>query len=244
MRLDVSKKRKDMEISAIPRFEAASVAIAPPTATATEDFVNKRIKTSSRATAVPKMEYSSLEEGNPFLEIEHDSDLLHKVILQMALISEGKETKRTVVEPVSPVISEGFYWRDYPILEEILFDNMKNYYNMSSQNRQSRHQQEFNNRLVSSIRDAARENGYQFHPSFNDKRLRDRIRCFYKTHLQNAKKRVSTDFVPGKIFRAPQLIPLLFVAVGNASKASELSYSPVSFAHLHSLCQAKYERGR
>ena len=131
-------------------------------------------------------------EGNPFIELENDEELLQKVILQMALISESKETKRVVTEPVSNTIGEGFYWRDYPVLEEILFDNMKNYYNMSSQNRQSRHQQEFNNRLVVSIRQAAADCGYDFEPAFNDKRLRDRIRCFYKTHLQNAKKRLAT----------------------------------------------------
>ncbi|KAL7559934.1 hypothetical protein ACA910_008256 [Epithemia clementina (nom. ined.)] len=148
----------------------------------------KRTKTVRAGSRKPNVR----DEGNPFVELERDEELLQKVILQMALISESKEAKRVVTEPVSSTIGEGFYWRDYPVLEEILFDNMKNYYNMSSQNRQSRHQQEFNNRLVASIREAALENGFDFDPSFNDKRLRDRIRCFYKTHLQNAKKRLAT----------------------------------------------------
>ena len=160
----------------------------PPVVPTEEEAPPKRTKL---VRSLP-VKASNHDEGNPFMELEMDEELLQKVILQMALISESKETKRVVSEPVSSIIGEGFYWRDYPVLEEILFDNMKNYYNMSSQNRQSRHQQEFNNRLVASIRHAALENGFTFDPSFNDKRLRDRIRCFYKTHLQNAKKRLAT----------------------------------------------------
>jgi hypothetical protein len=153
----------------------------------------KRTKAASKKSFT-KEDAAKLDPSNPFLEILHDEELHQKVVLQMALINDGKEVskKQETAEPVSNVIGEGFYWRDYPVLEEILYDNMANYYSMSAQNRQSRHQQEFNNALVDSVRHSALEIGLAFDPTFTDKRLRDRIRCFYKTHLQNAKKRLAT----------------------------------------------------
>jgi hypothetical protein len=134
------------------------------------------------------------EPNNPFVQLVNNEHLYYRIILLMTLEAENKEPKKQdeSYEPVSKTITEGFYWRDYPELESLLYRNMDSYYSVSVTNRQSRVQQNFNNHMVSTIRQTAQAAGYSFDPSFSDKRLRDRIRCFYKTHLQNAKKRLAT----------------------------------------------------
>ena len=187
-----SKKRK------AALFKGKSGQLQQPQPGGGHGEANKRPKPPTKK-GMTLEEASKLDPSNPFLEILQDEDLHQKVVLQMALINDGKEVMTQHkkqhddnAKPVAKVIGEGFYWRDYPALEEILYDNMANYYSMSAQNRQSRHQQEFNNALVESVRQRALDQGLSFDPGFTDKRLRDRIRCFYKTHLQNAKKRLAT----------------------------------------------------
>jgi len=137
---------------------------------------------------------SKLGENNPFVQLLNDEDLYHQVILLMTLEAETKDLKKPTdpQDPISRVIGEGFKWRDYPQLEQILYDKMVQYYSISVSSRQSKQQQQFNNQMVASIRKAATASGCSFVHDFTDKKLRDRIRCFYKTHLQNAKKRLAT----------------------------------------------------
>ena len=79
-----------------------------------------------------------------------------------------------------------------PFASTVLKNHMAKYYDLSTTKCQSAQQQAFNNDLVILVRGVAKERGWRFHASFTDKSLRDRIRCYYKTHIQNAKKRLRT----------------------------------------------------
>lgn len=74
----------------------------------------------------------------------------------------------------------------------VLKRKMEKYYELSTTKCQSAQQQAFNNNLVVLVKAAAAAQGWKFDSCFSDKSLRDRIRCYYKTHIQNAKKRLKT----------------------------------------------------
>jgi hypothetical protein len=96
------------------------------------------------------------ENVNPFDEILRDPDLYRALVLVMALDREPKGTdNKDSPEEALTVIKEGFYWKDFPPLERLLFDSMEQYYRLSTNKRQSKQQQAFNNALVENIRATA-----------------------------------------------------------------------------------------
>jgi hypothetical protein len=112
----------------------------------------------------------------------------------MALVRENPRTPPESIPGRGHVLPDGFFWARYPPLENILKKHMAENYRLSMEMCQSVDQQSFNNRLVQEVMAEAESRSWTFDPqSFGDlKILRDRIRCYYKTHIQNAKKRLKT----------------------------------------------------
>ncbi|KAL9182499.1 hypothetical protein ACHAXT_013151 [Thalassiosira profunda] len=116
-----------------------------------------------------------------------------RLLLEMALCRSNPRTPPSCYPAHGTVLADRFHWASYPPLDSILRKHMKEYYELSTDKCQSRDQQEFNNMLVEKIQEEATKYGWEFDPKvFDDKKLRDRVRCFYKTHIQNAKKRLKT----------------------------------------------------
>ena len=174
---------------------------------------------------------------NPFDEIQEDPDLERLVILQMAMqrnqqfqsLTEGPNRDSLPPLPpppkreVSRIIKEGFFWREYPACEQILYNHMDRYYEISAIQKNYKVQQYFNNVLVEEVRKAAHDSGFTVDPEFCDKMLRDRIRCFYKTHLQNAKKRLATLMKHSDSYENQCLVAVFIRCVRNPDLSFEES---------------------
>lgn len=116
-----------------------------------------------------------------------------QLLLSMALTRENPRTAPASYPAKGSVIENGFFWGQFPPLEKVLRSHMEEYYELSIEKCQSRTQQAFNNDLVSRIQEEAKNYGWKFDSNaFDEKKIRDRIRCFFKTHIQNAKKRLKT----------------------------------------------------
>ncbi|GMI20249.1 hypothetical protein TeGR_g8290, partial [Tetraparma gracilis] len=148
------------------------------------------------------------------------------LLLDMALSRDSP--RATLHNPRAGLIRDGFFWGSYPALERVLRASMDEYYELSTAKRQSKEQQVFNNRLVTAIRAVALSNGWAFDPAtFDDKKIRDRIRCFFKTHIQNAKKRLKT-VVKNEHKKSNRL--LVLAAKEPAGKLPRQGTDPASFA--------------
>jgi hypothetical protein len=80
-------------------------------------------------------------------------------------------------------------WKNCPELEKFLIDNREEYLKHSAMNYTSE-QKIYNNKLTERLLEEAKKHGYAFDlVDFNFVAIRDRIRCFYKSYVQNCKKR-------------------------------------------------------
>lgn len=80
-------------------------------------------------------------------------------------------------------------WKNYPELEQFLIDNRDEYLKHSALN-YTQEQKQYNNELTERLLEVAKKHNYEFDPKdFNFVAIRDRIRCYYKSYVQNCKKR-------------------------------------------------------
>lgn len=109
---------------------------------------------------------------------------------------EGKQSKRERESCVGLTTRSGiirstlrkkFSWKLYPELEDHLLKNQEEYFVYSSRN-YTAEQRKYNNGLTRGLLDLASDEGYIFE-DFTFSMVRDRIRCYYKSHSQSAKKK-------------------------------------------------------
>jgi hypothetical protein len=80
-------------------------------------------------------------------------------------------------------------WKNYPELEHFLIENREEYLRHSARN-YTQEQKQYNNDLTERLLDVAAKHNYEFDRNdFNFVAIRDRIRCYYKSYVQNCKKR-------------------------------------------------------
>jgi hypothetical protein len=115
-----------------------------------------------------------------------------QLLLSMVFVRTNPRSPPATWPARGSTIPEGFFWATYPPLETTLKGYMRRYYELSVEKCQSKEQQAFNNDMVTVVKVEASKHEWTFSPNFSDKGLRDRVRCYFKTHIQNAKKRLRT----------------------------------------------------
>ena len=87
------------------------------------------------------------------------------------------------------ILRKKFSWKHYPELERFLISNRDDYLEHSSKN-YTAEQKQYNNWLTERLLEVADQHSYAFDPEdFNFVAIRDRIRCYYKSFVQTARKR-------------------------------------------------------
>ncbi|KAL3938587.1 MAG: hypothetical protein SGBAC_006528 [Bacillariaceae sp.] len=106
----------------------------------------------------------------------------------------------------------------------VLQEHMEEYYNLSTKHTQLPRQLDFNGRLEELVQEAVKRHGWTFHHScFSDRYLRTRIRCYYKSHIQNSKKRIMNLIAnPTKAVNIKRLNQLSALIQSEQNQASQL----------------------
>mmetsp|Transcript_21873 Transcript_21873/g.52044 ORF Transcript_21873/g.52044 Transcript_21873/m.52044 type:complete len:235 (-) Transcript_21873:4423-5127(-) len=141
---------------------------------------------------------SSGEKSSDHLD-HHDWGPTDQKLSLRPLISTGEGTRQSKRKRESHVglttksgiirctLRKKFSWKQYPELEDYLLQNQEEYFEYSSRN-YTAEQRKYNNALTRGLLDLASSEGYVFE-EFTFSMVRDRIRCYYKSHSQSAKKK-------------------------------------------------------
>ena len=193
-----SKKSKTSETTTTTTTittTTTTTSLVSPSNSFSSPTILRKEKPRGRKRAKPSISILTTAEKAASLSrsILNNPSKAKQLLLRMALVRENPRNPRKD-PPRGTTIPNGFFWGAYPSLENILRKHMKKYYDLSTNKRQSRAQQEYNNELVTLVRAEAARMGWKFDESeFNNyRKIRDRIRCFFKTHIQNSKKRLNT----------------------------------------------------
>jgi len=184
---DYGKKRKNESAPTTLKSSAMKVQRKSETQKLKEKIRREKIEQENeKAQAIAKRAAIIAEQTIT------DPIIAKKLLLSMALARENPRSVPQSLPGKDHVVQKSFFWAHYPPLELVLKKHMAEYYELSTHQCQSRQQQAFNNYMVGLVKDVAERQEWKFADSFCDKSLRDRIRCYYKTHIQNAKKRLRT----------------------------------------------------
>ncbi|CAB9501474.1 expressed unknown protein [Seminavis robusta] len=114
-----------------------------------------------------------------------------------AKMEAAEDNKKRSLKPVAvpkgktlkTILRKKFSWKNYPELEAFLITNREEYLRHSALN-YTVQQKQYNNRLTERLLELAAEHGYVFDDvEFSFVTVRDRIRCYFKSYVQSAKKR-------------------------------------------------------
>jgi hypothetical protein len=219
-KVTVSMAKDAIILAAVwPSGQYASIAaIAPPEKVTKQPLapkpkttVNKAKRTRSTKpaaspakptrTATTKLQQQSLPtKKNSSLKVTSVADLMGQMLehcptatkeLYVHMVNTHAQPANRPI-PAPGVLDLSFQWNYFPPLEHIVLKNMARYYELSSRKNHFREQFAFNNMLCQQVNQVAKQYGWELPSDVTTRQVRDRIRCFYKTLIQNAKKRLST----------------------------------------------------
>lgn len=133
---------------------------------------------SQKAAAAKKASAAAAALQDDHHQDHHDDS---KRSLKAVSVPKGKTIKT--------ILRKKFSWKNYPELEAFLIANREEYLRHSALN-YTVQQKQYNNRLTERLLELAAEHGYVFDDvEFSFVTVRDRIRCYFKSYVQSAKKR-------------------------------------------------------
>mmetsp|Transcript_58873 Transcript_58873/g.157371 ORF Transcript_58873/g.157371 Transcript_58873/m.157371 type:complete len:314 (+) Transcript_58873:162-1103(+) len=170
--------RTQTQHSQRPRLLAGPVIhTVPPSPTGP-----KPIKSLSTTTTASTLSLDGITTKNPSTSASEPLVVPHKPSANLVGITTAHGRS------VKGVLRRKFSWKNFPELETYLIDNRQQYLQYSSQLNYTSEQKRYNNRLTQGLLDLAAEEGYVFE-DFTFAAIRDRIRCYYKSCVQAAKKK-------------------------------------------------------